>query len=153
MNEQLEWQDDWLLGIDDLDDEHREMVRLINRLLDEEENTPILQRASDLVVHLRAHFSHEELFLRRINYPGYCEHKHEHKMEMAEVVVLLKKMKNDQNPVLDPFFGQNIKYWFLNHAVLEDKRFAAYFFQECNGVLDEDATVPAEPPCFQSDED
>lgn len=153
MNEQLEWQDDWLLGIDQFDDEHREMVRLINRLLDDDDDTPVQQRVSDLVVHLRMHFKREEEFLRRIDYPGYCEHKHEHKMELAEVAVLLDKMNNDQNPVFDPFFALNIKYWFLNHVVLEDKRFAVFFFQERNGFVDEDATLPGEPPCFQFDDD
>ncbi len=144
MNEKLTWQDNWLLGIDALDDEHREMVRLINRLVDDDERVSIQQRVSDLMEHLHKHFHREEAFLRQINYPGYSNHQREHKMEIAEITALLHELESEKRTAITPAFFQNLKYWFLNHAVLEDKRFSDFYFREYKGDLVENMPLAQE---------
>ncbi len=133
MSQKLIWQDNWLLGIDDLDAEHQEMVRSINRLVDEDDSISVLQRAEDLMNLLRRHFSREEAFLRNIEYPDYHAHKNEHHMELIEMMELLRKTEFGTSIALDSELFLNLKYWFLNHAVLEDKRFAEFYFHEFKG--------------------
>ena len=125
----LHWQDEWLLGIESLDRDHQTMVRLINDLIaDEEQGAPPLgERLDRLLAHLRRHFEAEEAFLRTIGYPDYCAHRQEHLMELVEFTQLRQDVERSEAPRLDLQSYNEIKYWFLNHAVLVDQLFARYY--------------------------
>jgi hemerythrin len=126
LSEALEWRDAWLIGVDLLDSEHREVVRLINRLLDPAETTPVSGRLDDLIAHLRRHFVTEEVFLRAIDYPLIDEHAREHRMQMAEFVDLRRGLAPEANALGDADRGA-LRSWFFNHVVAEDRRFGAYY--------------------------
>ena len=100
MPTQLTWHEGWALGIEDLDADHREMLRLLNLLFtagytsDGIPATPaagslapgadpleVLARLDAVLKHLRAHFEREEAFLERIGYPQLEEHSGEHALE------------------------------------------------------------------------
>lgn len=129
MNKMLEWNDAWLLGIGELDLEHREMVRLLNRLVETNAPEGLIERLDALVFLLRRHFKKEEEFLRAINYPNFDNHKKEHVMEMAEFIQLRRDLESTGGDSLDAATVQSIKHWFFNHVVAEDKRFADFYFQ------------------------
>ncbi|MEA3278568.1 MAG: hemerythrin family protein [Pseudomonadota bacterium] len=146
----LIWRDSWALGIDTLDADHRELLRLMNRLIstgaanahgaadsygrgDHEAGSNVLVgRLDELVAHLRVHFEREEAFLRTIDYPGYEEHAGEHAMEMAELIDLRRALVLASTQRLDRETIEDIKAWFFNHVIAEDQRYAEYYFR---GVL------------------
>jgi hemerythrin len=127
MSDYLVWRDDWLIGIDELDADHKEIVRLINRLADPSEDSPVLQRLEDLAVHLQAHFEREERFLDRIHYPERAAHANEHAMELAEFTLHKRDLTASGAAVMDEASLAGIKTWFFNHAVARDQLFADYF--------------------------
>lgn len=131
MGELLIWNDDWLLGIAHLDQDHQEIVRLINRLksIEETQDTPLQQRVDELVALLRKHFQAEEAFLLKIGYPAYNTHKREHSLELAEFMALERELEGSHQNVLEHAIFQQIKCWFLNHAVVEDRDYAEYYFK------------------------
>lgn len=126
-HELLPWRDAWLLGIDLLDRDHREMVRLINRLGDETEPTPLTTRLDDLIGFLRTHFGVEQHFLDEIGYPDLTQHRREHALQMAEFVDLRRTLADQSRRSLSRDDQQSIKHWFFNHVIAQDKRFAAYY--------------------------
>ena len=127
MTDFLIWRDAWSIGIDDIDADHREMVRLINRLADPQDQRPILQRFDALTRHMRAHFAREERFLERIGYPDLTNHANAHIMEMAELTLLRKDLEASGAGVVEDADLQAIKTWFFNHAIAEDRKFSEYF--------------------------
>jgi hemerythrin-like metal-binding protein len=124
------WHDNWLIGIDELDADHKEIVRLINRLADPSEKIPVLQRLENLAAHMRAHFEREERFLDRIQYPERTAHANEHIMEMAEFTLLKRDLIASGAAAMDAASLEGIKTWFFNHAVAQDRLFADYFRNE-----------------------
>ena len=149
----LSWRDSWQLGIDFLDDEHQEMVRLINRLaccgrapdgstyshdensVSEKDNpAPLIQRLNALIDHLRKHFKREEEFLKSIGYPDYFSHKREHSVEMAEFIHMRREIESRELMRLDESTLQEIKDWFFNHVIAEERRIADYYFKEFKSV-------------------
>ena len=130
MGDYLVWHDKWLIGIDELDADHKEIVRLINRLADPSEKTPVVQRLEDLAAHMRAHFEREEHFLERIHYPELTAHANEHIMEMAEFTLLKRDLIASGDVAMDDANLEGIKTWFFNHAVAQDRLFADYFRNE-----------------------
>ncbi|ESQ13934.1 MAG: hemerythrin family protein [Thiohalocapsa sp. PB-PSB1] len=127
MSEPLIWRDDWQLKIDLLDDEHREMVRLINCLFDEAATNPLIERLDALIDHLRQHFHAEEAFLREIDYPDVESHCREHSMQMAEFVDLQRSIRRSQVAVLNAVDRQSIRHWFFNHVISQDQRFGQFY--------------------------
>ena len=127
MGDYLVWHDNWLIGIDELDADHKEIVRLINQLADPSEKSPVLQRLENLAAHMREHFEREERFLDRIHYPERTAHANEHIMEMAEFTLLKRDLAASGGAAMDDASLEGIKTWFFNHAVAQDRLFAEYF--------------------------
>ncbi len=155
----LTWRDDLLMGIDVLDADHQQMVRLLNLLVAAGEPPPdppapdgdpeptsqrpaaaALQHLDDLIAHVRGHFEREEAFLRAIGYPDYVDHKREHAMQMAEFVDLRRRLAEETTRYIDPETVQEFRHWFFNHVIAEDRKYAAYFFKACGGRIPEAAS-------------
>jgi hemerythrin len=152
----LTWRDDLLMGIDPLDADHQEMVRLLNLLVDtggapadpptpEDDPAPpshrpaaaALEYLDALIAHLRGHFEREEAFLRAIGYPDYVAHKREHTMQMAEFVDLRRRVAEETTLYIGAQTAQGFRHWFFNHVIAEDREYAAYFFEACGGRIPE----------------
>jgi hemerythrin len=150
MPPELIWQDSWAIGIERMDADHREMLRLLNLFFaashgrdnsDPEADDPptvptrvgsepvsLIQRLDDVLEHLRVHFAREENFLQSIGYPSFDEHRSEHALEMAELIELRRELLDRPNQPLDEESAAGIKRWFFNHVIAEDRRYAAYYF-------------------------
>jgi len=138
MTELLSWHDEWCIGIDWVDADHHEMAMRINRLSDAvnaaldddrdgEAKSLVLRRMDELIKHIRAHFAVEEDFLRRIAYPAYEGHCRAHYMEVAELIDLRRALAGDSADELDLEMLADIKRWFFNHVIAEDRAYADYY--------------------------
>jgi len=138
----LVWRDVWLLGIDELDADHREMVRLLNELFGCEEPSPanaapgaegdteqerLRDRLDAVLTHLRSHFQREEAFLTAIGYPRPEQHRREHALEMAELVDLRRSITATDAHCLSESAAEGIKRWFFNHVIAEDRTYADFY--------------------------
>ncbi len=141
MSSPLTWRDEWLLGIGRLDADHREMVRLFNRLIEvgrdpggrgsdphEAGWNGLLDRLQDLIDHLRRHFVTEEAFLRGIGYPECSTHANEHALHIAELVDLHRRLSVTKAPRIDEEGLEALKEWLFDH-IDEDRGFARYYWR------------------------
>lgn len=146
MAELLVWRDQWLLHIDPMDEDHKEMVRLLNRLadnvkhpIDTDKNHPLIDhqdisvheivliRFDALITHIRKHFAREEEFMSSISYPDFLEHKREHTVQMSYFTSLRCTFSNGCANNLDQEVLHEIKMWFLDHVFGEDQEYANFF--------------------------
>jgi len=146
----LAWRDSWLLGIEELDKDHFELVQLLNRLIEtgqrpatrrhegpEDESDPVLMRLQSVIDHLRKHFVSEEAFLQRIGYREVSEHKREHALLLAELVDLRRRLGSSEAEQVDEETLGLLRDWFLHH-IAEDQRFAWYYSQQIRKATAED---------------
>jgi hemerythrin len=126
LSEALVWREAYGLGVELLDAQHREMVRLINLVLDPAAGEAAGVRLDALIAHLRRHFETEEVFLRAIDYPLAEEHSREHSLQLAEFVDLRRHVGQGGGS-LDAAHRTEIRQWFFSHVVAEDRRFGAYY--------------------------
>jgi hemerythrin len=126
VTEALVWREAYAIGVELLDAQHREMVRLINRLLDPVAGDAAGVRLDALIAHLRRHFETEEVFLRAIDYPLLEEHSREHNLQLAEFVDLRRSIARGTGNV-SVEIRTEVRQWFFNHVVAEDRRFGAYY--------------------------
>ena len=77
-----EWTDEFSVGIEEIDGEHKQLLALLNELNDAVEageRREALGKVLDGLIHYVVfHFTHEEALFLRTNYPGYERHRRQH---------------------------------------------------------------------------
>jgi hemerythrin len=87
----LEWTQALSVGVDEIDDQHRELFRRAERLLmglrkgEPEEIGGLIDFLHEYAV---THFGAEEDLMRAARYPGYVRHKAEHDRFISDLLVL-----------------------------------------------------------------
>jgi hemerythrin len=87
----LRWTEDLSVGVDDIDEQHRELFRRAARLLDglkKGEPEEIGGLVDFLYRYAVEHFGGEEELMRRRRYPGYLRHKAEHDRFISDLLAL-----------------------------------------------------------------
>ncbi len=150
----LTWQDDWALGIDPVDADHR---TLIGHLLDiclrfcpqaaaladpphgiRAPGPSPIAGPGDLIEALtgfgeevRAHCEREEAFMRAIKYPRLAEHQAEHLALMAEFDAMVSDCRARDVRVFEETTQEFIRHWILGHILGADRAFADAYFSLC----------------------
>jgi hemerythrin-like metal-binding protein len=124
------WDDKYSVGSSFLDDQHKNLVAIINELIlfDHSEDTnakvnftKIFKKAGD---YAQTHFNDEEAILEKINYPDLTEQKKEHKSFMTEVWNEFSSF-NSGNSSPDGLTNF-LMNWLLNHIAVIDKKYTSY---------------------------
>ncbi|CCQ75037.1 bacteriohemerythrin [Magnetospira sp. QH-2] len=120
----IEWRDDLSVGIDTLDQDHQEIIRLINAFIESVETSLGVVtihdrfRALQKVVH--RHFADEETMMRQAEFEEFDAHKMQHDRLGEELDLLWDKM------VLDPVFKADdgmkewLESWLFRHVIRHD---------------------------------
>jgi hemerythrin len=85
----LDWKDEYSVGIEAVDDEHKELIDFINRFHQEFDATEAKKTVpaffGDLLVWISAHFALEEKFMRDQAYDRFDQHKEDHERLIDEL--------------------------------------------------------------------
>lgn len=134
------------LGIDSMDEEHRDLVTLVNRLAvtlgirstwslheDSGDKTEVeihrgvaLGILKQLEYATRDHFLSEEALMNSVAYPKLEEHILEHKMLLAELRDYIRAICSGKES-LDQEILLELKHWLLGHIIDADRHFAEYY--------------------------
>lgn len=139
MEPYFHWRDEWLLGIDILDDQHRVLSDGINQLVqlchteggsgtsDREQRIKLLSDLMDeLYRNTREHFRVEEAMMKKEAYPGYASHVREHAMLLAELKSTFAERLKRGCCSMEPDILNALKSWFIVHVSHSDREFANY---------------------------
>ncbi len=93
----IQWNDAMSVGYAAIDDEHKQLIKLINdagQALEQRENREALLHVLDeLVQYTRDHFAREEIIQLKIKYPDYVEHKLEHQELVQKLMSFTEHFK------------------------------------------------------------
>ncbi len=134
----IEWNDETMgIGIELIDTQHKELLRIINKLslsiTSNSQRQDILDIVNELVNYAQFHFNTEEELFDKLNYENSVEHKAEHVLFMEKFIALKDKITQDISYVnksaveISEEVFHYILNWFLNHIVGSDKKFVKLF--------------------------
>ncbi|MDP6574129.1 MAG: bacteriohemerythrin [Rhodospirillales bacterium] len=120
------WSDDFLIGIEELDYEHRRLIENINELHRELLAHVDMDRVEDTLggIHARmqAHFALEEHVMVSHEYPHYPEHKAEHERLLDEYTELMTKFERAPNLGDRVAMEDILRQWIVDHILTSDKK-------------------------------
>jgi diguanylate cyclase (GGDEF)-like protein/PAS domain S-box-containing protein/hemerythrin-like metal-binding protein len=118
-----------LVGVKEIDEQHRNLVYLVNRLNDalqhDEASEVVMQMFDELLVATTHHFDTESRHMKEQHYPEQDKHEAEH----AHLVNDVAHFKAQFNQGRELLALQSIKDWLLGHIVYSDKKLGAYLVQ------------------------
>jgi hemerythrin len=123
------WSDDYSVDIQEIDEQHKVLVGLINKLygaLSHKNNYEEVRHVLDeLMNYTRVHFAVEECLLRLFEYPDYDAHKGIHDGIIEKLDRLYAQFKGGDNKV-----GMELllflKDWLMDHISREDKKYSVH---------------------------
>lgn len=129
MVKDIVWSEILRLGVDEIDEDHRKLVKLFNMLnhaVMEGESTEYLAAILEELINCTAwHFSHEERLMLKHRYAEIDEHKAEHRelietaRELGQSILQADKSGVDQHI-------QFLERWLTEHIFTTDMRLATY---------------------------
>jgi len=138
----IEWRNDWSLGHKIIDQQHRQIVVMFNKIVDlylnddgkinlEQRSDQLHKKLNLFYEQIREHFNVEEGLMLKANYSGHSSHAREHLMLLAElkhyIIRIEKELDNINTDTLN-----SIKIWFISHIIDSDKKLVG--FLQANSV-------------------
>ena len=121
----IEWRDDFSVGIESVDYEHRELIGLINKVLQQieqgEKQEDTLEYLGILYNMISSHFALEEKIMSECKYDEYEEHKSDHDDLMDVLRDLMDEYEDNTNIDTDSF-AKRFSDWFTIHFMTRDAR-------------------------------
>ncbi len=121
----LQWKDEYSVGIDAVDYEHKELIALINRLHDElggeAAKLTVPKFFGDLLEGISAHFALEEKFMRERGYDQLDQHKRDHERLLDEIREIMDAFE-DAEKFDSAKVATRLEAWFSRHFETYDAR-------------------------------
>lgn len=131
----LEWSDSFSVKIRELDEQHKKLIGMINRLHDAmlaNRGREIQQEIiSEMMEYTIYHFTTEEKYMILFGYPDYEAHLLEHEQFTAEAAELKARVDRDAL-VLSIMPLTLLRDWLQNHILGSDRKYAEFF--SANGL-------------------
>jgi hemerythrin len=129
--ELITWSNTFSCGIKHIDDQHKELVDLVNDMFhhstgnDKEEREYFNKVIQKAVNYIKIHFATEEKIMAAIKYPGFAEHKKAHDVFVLKVVENIRNYETERHHTLYSF-TKFLKDWVLSHIAVMDKQYFSY---------------------------
>lgn len=122
-----EFTDDCLIGVEQIDEEHRGLFRLVGEvhdLLDSDLTDGEYEKIYDLIERLKqyavVHFRHEEEYMEKIGHPEIEQQKQQHAQFCAKVnEVDIRSHNGDQRALISDLLSYLVK-WLYKHIIGSD---------------------------------
>lgn len=124
----IEWSDAMTVGVDKLDRQHHQIIKVINHLLADESEDEVSETVTDALTQLtqysREHFETEEAMLIDAGFEAFAEHKALHLgfiRRIAELNIAAFYHRRDVPDDLLHFLRQ----WWVDHIMDEDMQYSS----------------------------
>jgi len=121
----LQWREEFSVGIEEVDHEHRELIELIRTLQQDlqagADTDRIIDVLGEIYNQIAAHFALEEKMMRKTRYPALADHKQDHETLLDDLRDIMDEVEDDG--VLDETqLTDDLDRWFSDHFKTHDAK-------------------------------
>ena len=122
----LQWREEFSVGIEEVDHEHRELIELIRSLQQNlqagAEADEVIDVLGEIYAQIAAHFALEETVMRKYQYDEYLAHKTEHEKLLDDLRDIMDNFEAGESLDYEAALGHAVRDWFVNHFKTKDAR-------------------------------
>lgn len=126
----IQWSEEISVGVEELDEQHKVLVELINELhnamQNRHSNDVIQEILTRLTEYTRIHFAVEESLMRILGYPDYEKHKKQHEELIRSIIELSNRLKLGKANVSFALM-HFLRLWLTKHIMESDKQYTDHF--------------------------
>ena len=139
----FKWSDSLNVGVKAIDDDHREMMRMLQRIeaaIGEGCLRTCTKLVMDFILLTRAHFTTEEKILMDSNFPKFRQHRVTHGQLLAQAIDTAEFINNATH--IDEVEGclEDLAGFLFHDLIGSDMEFKSYL-QEC-GIAEKESFCP-----------
>jgi len=127
-NEKVHWEESYAVGIKEIDDQHKKLFDLVNKLYDLEDNENIKEDMREILYAFRdytiVHFKDEEEYMRSIAYPELEQHKKKHERIVNSLSQIISTPASLS--IIKTKMRVVAKRILVDHIIEEDHKIAIY---------------------------
>jgi hemerythrin-like metal-binding protein len=125
----LKWQDEYTVGVKELDEQHQSLLNVINLVIEEQtenyEEEKFLVAITSLIHYAYTHFATEERYLMQVKFPDLKQHVIEHidfiMKTLALALIIEEGGDNTRKELL-----RYLKEWFSSHVLGLDRHYIPF---------------------------
>lgn len=125
--ETIKWNNQFSVGIEEIDNQHKVLFDLINRLfvaaIQREDHTVSLEILDALIDYTKTHFALEERLLQDAGYEKFEEHFAEHKVFIEKLNGMAQKFLAEEKTITFELINF-LKHWLKDHIMETDMAYA-----------------------------
>jgi len=122
----FEWDESFLIGIEELDHEHKVLMDDIKTLHEEltrhDQKSEIEKCLGDIYARMQAHFALEEHVMKEREYEFFDEHKREHERLLDSYSGYMIQIMNDAAVTSGNPIEETLSHWVMYHILNSDKK-------------------------------
>ncbi|MDH3974035.1 MAG: bacteriohemerythrin [Deltaproteobacteria bacterium] len=131
----IEWNDELSVGIDEIDEQHKKWISIINDLhtsLMEETSLDTLEKTiNEVEEYTFFHFAEEEKLMGNVGYPDLSRHSRIHFSFRQEIIRVRSSILSGE-VVLRTQVMSILKSWLLDHIMKEDMQYGDFIKEKCS---------------------
>ena len=125
----MEWDDSFVLGINNFDAHHKRLIALLNMAFDGFTRSAVRDELAvvldELLKYAKYHFAAERSWMELNEYPGLVQHSEEHEI-FTNKVIAFKKDVHGRKTSLSLEVLQFLMSWLTNHIIEPDGEYRRF---------------------------
>jgi hemerythrin len=126
----IDWTDKLSVGIESIDQQHKVLIGLINKLnhamAGGEASIAISDILDELTNYTEYHFEYEESLLVEFDYPNYQKHHGSHRELITQLEGLKLNFESDISGAIGLEIMQFLQSWLTHHILKSDKAYSEF---------------------------
>ncbi len=125
----IKWRESYETGIGSMDQQHRKLIELINRLYKiirkKESVESIHEIMGEMTKYSENHLQEEEGILKSNGYPDFASHVAIHQDYLDKMKTLLAASEEDIESSVQETYAF-LRHWWMDHIISEDKKYGEF---------------------------
>ncbi len=136
--ETIIWNESFSVGVRELDEQHKELIRMINKLIETRDTKVDSEMISDILTKMTKyagyHFQTEEQYMIEYDYPDYSSHREQHKEFRKKTVAFCMDTMAYKETIPTEILSY-LKNWLTNHILKSDIKYKSFFNEKGYNLL------------------
>lgn len=128
--EPIVWSQTFSVGVSELDTQHKKLIGMINRLIEEQkvvtDPVTIAELLTEMTDYAQEHFRSEEYLMAEYGYEGKDRQVQSHEAFIAKTNSFMSASDVGPN-ILSKALLEYLKSWLVNHILNEDMQYKEFF--------------------------